>query len=432
MKLLERPAGVVHEPVGQPVEQFRDAWAASPITPKSPGVRTSPSPKCCCQTRLTMTRAVSGFASLVSQPARPSRRCEVRSPGGGKGNGARLLVRIDWQCRFHCLAGSARAAAFQDVRRWGEGGFFAPGVGFGGGRIGGWHGLFGAAVLRPFERSEDREHRVIIALGQRFELVVVAAGAAERQAEQRLPRSCGRCRRAGRIGPPPDRPGSSSQCPSRRKPVAMMVSAVASGSSSPAICSMMNRSKRLVGVEGADDVIAIAPDERLGGVALVAVAVRIADHVEPVSRPAFAIGRPGEEVVEEVIDERRRSRSRPWLRGLWIDARASTSAGVGGNPVRSRWARRNRTAAEAGGAGFFSRGFQLGQDEGIDGIPHPGPVLDLGNRRPPHRLERPMRLRPGQRGGRTRRAVRRMRQRRITIATNRQIRGRVESKPCGE
>ena len=33
---------------------------AIPWTPKSPGVSTSPRPKCCRQTRLTMTREVSG------------------------------------------------------------------------------------------------------------------------------------------------------------------------------------------------------------------------------------------------------------------------------------------------------------------------------------------------------------------------------------
>ncbi len=37
--------------------------------PKLFGVRTRPSPKCHCQTRLTMTRAVSGFAADATQRA---------------------------------------------------------------------------------------------------------------------------------------------------------------------------------------------------------------------------------------------------------------------------------------------------------------------------------------------------------------------------
>ena len=46
----------------------------APIWPKSLGVATSPSPKWCCQTRLTITRAVSGLSALAIQRASVSRR----------------------------------------------------------------------------------------------------------------------------------------------------------------------------------------------------------------------------------------------------------------------------------------------------------------------------------------------------------------------
>ena len=41
--------------------------------PKSPGVRTRPAPKWCCQTRLTMTRAVSGFEGSTIARANSNR-----------------------------------------------------------------------------------------------------------------------------------------------------------------------------------------------------------------------------------------------------------------------------------------------------------------------------------------------------------------------
>ena len=58
----------------------------------------------------------------------------------------------------------------------------------------------------------------------------------------------------------------------------------------------------LVGIEGADHVIAIPPGERLGGVALVAVGLGVPDQVEPVPRPALAVGRAGEQVVDQPLD----------------------------------------------------------------------------------------------------------------------------------
>ena len=48
--------------------------------------------------------------------------------------------------------------------------------------------------------------------------------------------------------------------------------------------------ERLVVVESADDVIAVAPDVRLGSVALVAIGLGIANEVEPVPRPPLAVG----------------------------------------------------------------------------------------------------------------------------------------------
>ena len=47
--------------------------------------------------------------------------------------------------------------------------------------------------------------------------------------------------------------------------------------------------KWFVGIEGPDHVIAIAPCERFGGVALISVGLGVADEVEPVSQLTFAL-----------------------------------------------------------------------------------------------------------------------------------------------
>ena len=51
----------------------RDGWAARPAMPKSSAVLTRPVPKNICQKRLTITRPVSGCSGSTSQRARPSR-----------------------------------------------------------------------------------------------------------------------------------------------------------------------------------------------------------------------------------------------------------------------------------------------------------------------------------------------------------------------
>ena len=57
-----------------------------PVLPKLLGVRTMPSPKWCCQMRLTMTRAVRGLLSEAIHSAKCLRRQLVLATGGGAGN----------------------------------------------------------------------------------------------------------------------------------------------------------------------------------------------------------------------------------------------------------------------------------------------------------------------------------------------------------
>ncbi len=54
---------------------------SSPIVPKSLGVATRPRPKWCCQSRLTITRAVSGWSGRTSHSASAVRRPVERVDG---------------------------------------------------------------------------------------------------------------------------------------------------------------------------------------------------------------------------------------------------------------------------------------------------------------------------------------------------------------
>ena len=52
-----------------------------PDIPRLSVVETMPVPKCCCQIRLTMTRAKSGFSTEVTHLAKADRRPVVTLPG---------------------------------------------------------------------------------------------------------------------------------------------------------------------------------------------------------------------------------------------------------------------------------------------------------------------------------------------------------------
>ena len=128
--------------------------------------------------------------------------------------------------------------------------------------------------------------------------------------------------------------------------------------------------ERLVGVESADHVIAIPPGERFGGVALVAVGLGIPDQVEPVPRPAFAVGGAGEQVVDHFFDRIRRPREVGEkcfaLVGRWRQA---------GQVEDTACEERPRLGCRRGRPALF---FEPGQHESIDRVARPGRVLHPG------------------------------------------------------
>ena len=62
----------------------------------------------------------------------------------------------------------------------------------------------------------------------------------------------------------------------------------------------------LVVVEGANHVIAVAPDVRFGVVTLVSVRVGVANQVEPVPRPSLAVAGPPQQVIDKPVEVFRR------------------------------------------------------------------------------------------------------------------------------
>ena len=79
----------------------------SPCTPKSLGVPTSGLPMCQAQTRLTMTRAASGAASLKILSASSSRPDPWLKLGS-------LFARTAGKCLRDDLAGRGQIAGFQE------------------------------------------------------------------------------------------------------------------------------------------------------------------------------------------------------------------------------------------------------------------------------------------------------------------------------
>ena len=58
----------------------------------------------------------------------------------------------------------------------------------------------------------------------------------------------------------------------------------------------------LVLVEGVNDVVAVAPDQGLVGVAFIAVRLRVAHQVEPVATPANAVVGGGQQAIDDPIE----------------------------------------------------------------------------------------------------------------------------------
>ena len=144
----------------------------------------------------------------------------------------------------------------------------------------------------------------------------------------------------------------------RLKPVAICWSSVAVGQQVAGQLFDGELVERHVAVEGVDHPVAIRPDLAVV-VEVDAVGVGVAGGVEPVAAAVLAPVRRGQQLIDVASRRRRATVSL---------TNASTSAGSGGRPVRSRLSRRASVRRSASGAGFKPVCFQLGEDEASIGL----------------------------------------------------------------
>ena len=135
---------------------------------------------------------------------------------------------------------------------------------------------------------EESEHRVVIALRDRVDFVIVAAGAVHRQSEKRL---------AG------GRDDVVETFVQREQPVGRLIVPQAEPVKAGGDDRVARHGRqfvsgqlladelivRFVAVERADHVVAVTPRIGLGTVTFKAVGVGVTDHIQPVPRPLLAV-----------------------------------------------------------------------------------------------------------------------------------------------
>ena len=162
----------------------------------------------------------------------------------------------------------------------------------------------GNAVVRG-GALEDAGQRVVIARGNGIELVIVATRATHGQAQRRarghvdllvhlLHDESLAIALVQALGPDGEEAGGDQQFVALR--------GVLGGQQVAGHLLAEKAVVGFVGIEGGDDVVAVAPRLREGIVALLAGGLRVARHVEPVPAPAFAELRRGEELVNDLGD----------------------------------------------------------------------------------------------------------------------------------
>ena len=218
---------------------------------------------------------------------------------------------------------------------------------------------------------QDARQGVVVAGGDRVELVVVAPGAADRQPEEGLAdrvellvdhvdQQLLLVGRADHLGPDDEEPG--------RHDVVVPLLLGAEGEQVAGELLGEEPVERLVGVERGDHVVAIAPGVVVGEVLVRAVGVGVTRDVEPVTAPALAEFGAGQERIDDprervgsVVREERLDLGRGRREADQVEEDAPQQVGLsasatGVSPSASSLARMNRSTSERGQASSFTRG----------------------------------------------------------------------------
>ena len=149
--------------------------------------------------------------------------------------------------------------------------------------------------------EQRRLQRVVVALQNRIELVIVTACALKRQAERSL---ADRRNHVVQVVVPVLRVVALTNLDSRTQAQERRGDAGIDGLAVHLVARQLLGEEdvvRLVLVESANDVIAIAPGIGAIVVVLVAVGVRIPRHIQPVASPAFAVVWRCEQLVDQPV-----------------------------------------------------------------------------------------------------------------------------------
>ena len=252
-------------------------------------------------------------------------------------------------------------------------------------------------LLRLDDGREDAVQGIVVGGGNRVELVVVATGAGDGEAEEAL---------GGGVDAFVDGVVGVLEALADGDEAERGEARVVLGQVRQAVGGELLDDElvvRLVGVEGVDDVIAVGPGsvEGLdGAVTLEALGVGVTRGVEPVAGPAFAVVRRSEEAVDGALDDGGDGATGLALadghrvtglgevilagEGVDLDAGGRQADQVVGKPAQQRFAVR-------GGTGLEALLVQLGEHEGVDLVLTPSRIAELGRHdHVAHGLEGPM------------------------------------------
>ena len=261
-------------------------------------------------------------------------------------------------------------------------------------------------LLRLDDRGEDAVQRVVVGGRDRVELMVVATGAGDGQAQETLRGGVDALVDGVIVVLEALADGDETERGEARVVLREVGEAVGGELLDDELVV------RLVGIESIDDVIAVGPGglEGLdGAVALQSLRVGVTGGVEPVAAPAFAVVRRGEQAVHGAFDDAGDGAGRLTLaRGHGIHGEGGVIVAGEGVDLDARGRQADqviRKAAEerfavGGGAGAETLLVELGQDEGVDLVREPGGIADLGRHGDlADRLERPVSARLGGKSG---------------------------------